>query len=52
MPEATTTTVDHAILLRQVGNGFYLTDRGIVLLFGMWTIMAIIVICAGMNRSK
>ncbi len=33
MPEATTTTVaHHAILLRQAGDGFYLTGSGIAIL--------------------
>ena len=53
MPEATTTTVDHgAILLRQVGDGFYLTNRGVILLIGMWVILAVLIMATGMNRSK
>lgn len=45
MPETTTTTLaDHAILFRQAGDGFYLTDRGAVILMIFFFVLAVIAV--------
>lgn len=41
-PTTTTTLADHAILIRQAGDGFYLTGRGEFILCAFFTVLMLV----------